>query len=309
MQKNEDGSGRAVRTDLACELAAGARGAGVSMSTAQERGVELTVVEVVNERGARRIGKPMGTYVTARSDALAGKEPEARRDLAEVIAARLRDMLPELGENETVLVLGLGNSAVTPDALGGKTVAHVLVSRHVVEHLPELVDERVRSVCAIAPGVLGVTGMESGEIALGIVETVRPACVIAIDSLAAMSLGRVLTTVQLADTGICPGSGLNNPRRELTRRTLGVPVIAVGVPLVVSAVGICRDALEGLGGGQTDVSDERIADALGGAARDMVVTPKDIDEAVDSAAQTIAMAINMAVHRDISYDELLGMHY
>ena len=286
-----------MHTDLACEIAGRAGGAGVSVEEKTQGGMTVTIVKVLNEKGAGKIGKPVGTYVTAHSPSLCKNEPLLKRDMAQTIAQQLQTLLPQIKKDDTVLVLGLGNSAVTPDALGSKTAQRVLVTRHIMQNIPDAVDDRARCVCAIAPGVLGVTGLETGEVALGIVENIRPACVIAVDSLAALSLHRVLTTVQLSDSGICPGSGLNNPRRELTHKTLGVPVIAVGVPLVVSARSILNDAL----GAQDD--DDELAQALAAHMDDMVVTPKDIDEAVNLAADVVAMGINLAIHDGISYDE------
>ncbi len=286
-----------IHTDLACEIAGRAGGRGVSVEEKTEGDMAVTIVKVLDDSGARKIGKPVGTYVTAYSPSLCRNDPEQKRGMSYTIAGQLKALLPQLKKEDTVLVLGLGNSAVTPDALGSKATQRVLVTRHIMQNIPDAVDERARSVCAIAPGVLGVTGLETGEVALGIVENIKPACVIAIDSLAALSLHRVLTTVQIANSGICPGSGLNNPRRELTLQTLGVPVIAVGVPLVVSARSILRDALGG------DDQNEELENIIDRSVDDMVVTPKDIDEAVNLAADVVAMGINLAIHDGISYDE------
>lgn len=269
-------------TDLACE-AAPQQTAGVRWETKSMGHCEATHVEVYSPIGERATGKPMGHYITLQSENLCKNEPATNRQLAQALCDTLRPMIPE-GEG-SVLVLGLGNRDVTPDALGAKTVKRLFVSRHILRNIPDAVDERVRDVCALAPGVLGVTGMETGEVALGVVHTIAPKCVICIDSLCALSLTRLLTTLQIADTGICPGSGLNNPRRELTHRTLGVPVLAIGVPLVVSAASLCPD----------------LADS------DMVVTPKQIDEAVENAAAIIAAGLNMALHPQIAYEEFADL--
>ena len=286
-----------MHTDLACEIAGRAGGSGISVEEKTHGDMAVTVVKVLDEHGAGKIGKPIGTYVTAYSPSLCRNDPDQKQGMAETIAAQLRALLPKMEKDDTVLVLGLGNSAVTPDALGSKTAQRVLVTRHIMQNVPDAIDERARCVCAIAPGVLGVTGLETGEVALGIVENIRPACMIAIDSLAALSLHRVLTTVQLSDAGICPGSGLNNPRKELTQNTLGVPVIAIGVPLVVSARSILKDALGDAG------DDEELSNVIDMTIDDMVVTPKDIDEAVNLAADIVAMGINLALHDGIGYDE------
>lgn len=289
-----------IYTDLASEIVKKGRGGpGVSLEEQNVGCAKLTIVDVLNIKGASSVGKPIGKYVTVASDRLCANDPETNRELSRIIADQLRPMLPHLDSKRGALVLGLGNSAVTPDALGGKTVKSVYVSRHIIENLPDAVDERASNVAAIAPGVLGVTGIETGEVAAGLVDRLQPACVIAVDSLAAMSTKRLLNTVQLTDTGISPGSGLNNARRELTRRTLGVPVVAIGVPLVVSALAICMDEN---GDEPQGVNQER-RDELAG----LIVTPKEIDEAVGRAAGVIGMAINLAVHDGIEYDEFASL--
>lgn len=292
-------------TDLAMEVSGGVtrHDQGIQVDERQMGRATLTTVDIVNEKGERQTGKPVGRYVTAYCEDLCVNDPDTDEEISRLLGRLLFEMLPERKKEDTVLVVGLGNRAITPDALGSKVVGNVFVSRHIIENMPDAVDERMTNVCAIAPGVLGVTGVETGEIVLGVVEKVRPACVIAIDSLAARSLTRVLTTVQLSNTGIRPGSGLNNPRKELTAQTLGVPVLAIGVPLVVSAMSICADALEAAGCHM----DDRVERALGKQAADMVVTPKEIDEAVDNAAHLIAMGINLALHPEVGYEDFLPL--
>ena len=213
---------RAKWTDLAVEAAGG---------ELREGGLSRTVVKVEDEASARRLGRPMGTYVTLACEQALTVSLETRRALAAELAKTLRGMLPE--GMKTALVVGLGNRSVTPDSLGPRTAERVLVTRHIGDSLPW--GAEMNSVCAAAPGVLGVTGMETAEILRGMVAHVKPDAVIAVDALAARSSKRIASTIQIADTGITPGSGVGNHRKALDRETLGVPVVAVGVPLVVYA--------------------------------------------------------------------------
>ena len=206
---------RAKWTDLAVEAAGG---------ELREGGLSRTVVKVEDEASARRLGRPMGTYVTLACEQALTVSLETRRALAAELAKTLRGMLPE--GMKTALVVGLGNRSVTPDSLGPRTVERVLVTRHIGDSLPW--GAELNSVCAAAPGVLGVTGMETAEILRGMVAHVRPDAVIAVDALAARSSKRIASTIQIADTGITPGSGVGNHRKALDRETLGVPVVAVG---------------------------------------------------------------------------------
>ena len=202
------------------------------------------------------------------------------------------------------VVVGLGNRSVTPDSLGPRTAERVLVTRHMGDCLPR--DVPMSSVCAAAPGVLGVTGIETAEILRGMVAHVKPDAVIAVDALAARSSKRIASTIQITDTGITPGSGVGNHRKALDRRTLGVPVIAVGVPLVVYASTIASDALCALGEGE--VEEERIAACVERVVSEklgeMIVTPRDVDALVERMAGVLADGINQALHPSLSSSEI-----
>ena len=238
---------------------------------------------------------------------IAGRDVQAysRRALAAELAKTLRGMLPE--DMKTALVVGLGNRSVTPDSLGPRTAERVLVTRHIGDSLPW--GEEMNSVCAAAPGVLGVTGMETAEILRGMVAHVRPDAVIAVDALAARSSKRIASTIQIADTGITPGSGVGNHRKALDRETLGVPVVAVGVPLVVYASTIAADALCALGEGE--VEEERIAACVERVVSEklgeMIVTPREVDALVERMAGVLADGINQALHPRLSRDEIAQM--
>ena len=192
---------------------------------------------------------------------------------------------------------GLGNRAITPDGIGPKTADHTMVTRHLVEQLPEHFGA-FRPVSALAAGVLGTTGMESGELVAAVVERIRPACVLAVDALASRSLRRVGRTVQLSDTGIIPGSGVGNARKALNRDSIGVPVIAIGVPTVVDAATLACDLLSEAGRGDLDPA------ALSGAGEGLVVTPKDVDAQVADLAKVIGYGINLALQPGLSLADI-----
>ena len=293
------------RTDLAMERTVypGGLGDGVTVQTQQDSGAEITWVRVQTEAAAQRLGKPVGTYWTMTHPELPTFTPKERMQAARRIAQMLRLMLPPTGD---VLVLGLGNRRMTADALGDKVVSGVLVTRHMQDFAE---GGKLRSVCALSPGVLGVTGIETAEMAAGLVERLHPSAVLVVDALAAMETGHIGTTVQLTDAGICPGSGVGNHRAAINRETMHVPVIAVGVPMVVYASTIVRDALQGILAAQSTQEDaHRMAEQLTKQAHtDLVVTPRNIDELVAGLADMLALAINSALQPSCTLEEL--SHY
>lgn len=257
---------------------------GVRAREQTSKGIHTTVVEVLNREGARSLGKPVGTYVTLELDEGLLREPEGFSRTAIRLGREVARLVPSRGG---VLVAGLGNSAVTPDALGPRTLEHLVVTRHLQSYMPQL-----RSVSAVSPGVLGTTGLESVEIIRGVVERSAPGCVVVVDALASRSLNRVCTTVQLTDTGITPGSGVGNRRAAFTRQTLGVPVVAVGVPTVVDARTLLLDIL-----GQNGENTEKIQDEC---HKNMVVMPKDIDARVGRMARLLGYGISLGLLRGLS---------
>ena len=301
-----------IRTDLAMEATQG-HGAqqipGVDVindTLAQDIG--RVKVTITSPEGEKAIGKKMGTYVTLESGGIAQGDAEIDEACSKALADEIRAMAGE-AINGVVLVAGLGNRMVTPDALGPAVCDSVFVTRHIHEYVPDSVDERMGNVSAISPGVLGITGVETGEIISGIVDRIQPSLIIAIDSLAARSLDRVRTTIQIADTGIAPGAGIGNKRKALDRETLGVPVLALGVPLVVYASTIAQDLMEeALQKSTQDVAvKSKMNDILKGMmdteGADMIVTPKEIDKVVDDLARIIADALNLALHKDMTLEE------
>ncbi len=291
------------RTDLALEAReiwqSGAKQSGhlpgVTSEQTEREGYPVTTVRITDEEGARALGKPVGTYVTLELPGLKRREEDAFSRAVAALAAELRSLLPE-GDGG-VLVVGLGNRAITPDNIGPAAVGHTLVTRHLVAQIPEHFGH-FRTVAALAAGVLANTGMESSELVHAVVEQIHPSCVIAIDALASRSLSRVCSTVQLADSGISPGSGVGNHRAALDRQTLGVPVIALGVPTVVDAATLCADVLAEAG------RDDLEPEALRGAAAGLMVTPRDIDQSVADLSKVIGYGISMALQGDLSLEDL-----
>lgn len=275
-----------VRTDLALEERESFDGSGVEIhgveveeSCDEERDVRLTRVKIVSERGAREMGKSRGTYLTLEAPGLASPDEDYHREVSEVIADLLRELT---GTAESVLVAGLGNRDVTPDALGPQAVSNLMITRHLIrEYGREMMGMGGCCVVSgIVPGVMAQTGMETSEILQGIIEETRPDLLIVIDALAARSTRRLGRTVQITDTGIQPGSGVGNHRGSLTKESLGIPVIAIGVPTVVEAAAIVYDAQGNC---------EKMPPHLNG----MFVTPKNIDEMIRQLSFTLSEALNM----------------
>ncbi len=296
------------RTDLAMERTVypGGLGEGVAVQTQHAGDAEIIWVRIETPAAAKRLGKAEGTYWTMTHPDLPMLTPEERIDVARQVAQVLRLMLPPQGD---VLVLGLGNRRMTADALGDRVVSGILVTRH----MQDLGDASapgtmhpLRSVCAMSPGVLGITGVETAELALGLVEKLNPAAVVVVDALAAMETDHIGTTIQLTDTGIRPGSGVGNHRVAITRDTLHVPVIAIGIPMVVYASTIVRDALKDILAAERPEADahEMAEQLTGSVTGDLVVTPRNIDELVAGLADMLALAVNSALQPAWSIDEL-----
>ena len=292
------------RTDLAMERTVypGGVGEGVAVQTQQDGAAEITWVRIHSPGAADRLGKAMGTYWTMTHPDLPNLTPEERIDIAKKVAQTLRIMLPARGD---VLVLGLGNRRMTADALGDRVVSGILVTRHMKEYG----SDKLRGVCAMSPGVLGITGVETAELATGLVEKLKPAAVLVIDALAAMETSHIGTTIQLTDTGIHPGSGVGNHRVGITEDVLHVPVIAMGIPMVVYASTIVRDALKTILSTEKDAEDahEMAEHLVTRGQNDLVVTPRNIDELVAGLADMLALAVNSALQSAFSIDELT--HY
>jgi len=317
-----------IHTDLALEAHAAAVKTdwdqqGVQVDTQEFAGGTVTRVRVLDARGAARMGKPPGNYITIEAPGLRQHDVELREQVGQILAEELKSLLPPLDKSSVTLVVGLGNWHVTPDSLGPLVIEELLVTRHLFEYAPEHVDEGMRSVCALAPGVLGITGIETSDIIAGVVEKVQPAIIIAIDALAALSIERLGTTIQIADTGINPGSGVGNKRHALNRETLGVPVIAIGVPSVVYANTIVLDAMQKLtaslraaAGQGTNVGEvlrdlsreeqgQLVHEVLNPFWGNLIVTPKEIDEQIRQMSKVIAGGLNVALQPGLESSDTL----
>ncbi len=261
-------------------------------------GITVDTITVTNETGERSLGKPIGTYITVETVPFTRNSDLFSPSLY-VLRDELKGLLPE--EKGCVLVAGLGNEEITPDALGPRCISLLFATRHIPEDFArEIGFSSLRPVAGIVPGVLGKTGMESSEIISGIVKKIKPCAVIVIDALASRSTERLGRTVQLSDSGISPGSGVGNHRQTISEKTLGVPVIAVGVPTVVDGRTLAYDILEKSGLTEKQINKADIKDT-------MMVTPKEIDALIERASRLIAMAINTALHPDISEEDILAV--
>ena len=278
-----------VRTDLALEAReryeedVEIRGVSVEETYDEKRDIRATTVRIESENGAKAMGKPIGVYITLEAPKLSEPDKDYHREVSEVLAVYLQELLGTK-EERSVLVVGLGNREVTPDALGPEVVGNLRITRHVVKEYGKAAfeKEKVHMVSGIVPGVMAQTGMETLEIVRGVVEETQPDVVVAIDALAARSSKRLNRTIQISDAGIHPGSGVGNHRHSLTRETIGVPVVAIGVPTVVDAATIVYDAV-------------RDRNAVPPGLNSMFVTPKDIDETIKHLSFTISEALSIAL--------------
>lgn len=283
------------RTDLAVEQRemTAKHSDNVAVRQYARQNANVTEIEILNDEGAKELGKPKGKYITMEIPAFS-HDSELLDGRLTAMTESIRTLLPET--DGPVLVAGLGNEDVTPDALGPRTAHGIFATRHIDRALAsELGFGELRDVCAITFGVLGQTGMETAETIRGIVNTIHPAAVITVDALAARSLQRLGKTVQLTDTGITPGSGVGNSRARLDKETLGVPVIAIGVPTVVDAVTLVRDF----------TSEHKMAKEKEDEAKSMMVCPREIDVTIRRTARFLALALNCALQPSISPDILL----
>lgn len=277
-----------IRTDLAIETREiSGECQGVSSENINFGSVEIDRTKILNEIGAEKIGKPIGNYVTITCKGFSPDDMDG--DLHSAIKSELKKLL---GERKLVLVAGLGNNDITPDALGPKVASLIFATRHIKEEMAKMLGFKdLKGVEVVTPGVLGQTGMEASELILAAVKETNPDAVIVIDALAAASPKRVGKTVQITDSGICPGSGVGNSRKEISQKVLGVPTIAIGVPTVVDADTFIENE-----GYQVPNREEKL-----------MVTPRDIDSIIEYSAKTIAHAINSALQPSISSSVLLSL--
>ena len=272
--------------------------------------IKVTRVQVTNTQGEQAIGKPIGSYVTVDVKDLKMATEEDIEASAEVLSQELVKIIDNhIDKQGEILVVGLGNLYVTPDSLGPKVINDIDVTRHLINYLPQYVEEGTRMVSAISPGVLGTTGIETMEILMGIVENVKPKLVIVIDALASRSIERISSSIQLSDTGIVPGAGVGNTRKEISQRTLDIPVVAMGIPTVVESAVLVNDCLDlfitklqeeaksndYLNQLKEKDNYEEIKEALIPNDYNMIVTPKEIDDLIENMSSIVARGINMSL--------------
>lgn len=259
-------------------------------------GFITTVVKILNEQGENSLGKPQGTYITVELDSVIKRDHNAFEKGMGVISHKLDELL-KLSETEHVLVVGLGNKDITPDRIGPLTAKNTMVTSHLVEKAPEHFGG-FRRVSVLEPGVLGTTGIESAKVIKAVVSEIRPDKVVAIDALASRSLSRVCRTVQICDTGIVPGSGVGNGREAINSDTLGIPVVALGIPTVVDAGTLASDLIEKSG---QDAPDPGKFGAVGGT---MIVTPKEIDVQVTDLSKLLGYSLNRTFHEGLTLGDI-----
>ena len=275
-----------------------------------DKNLKITRVKITNENGEKAIGKKIGTYITIDIKNLKLAEEEEIQKSAETLSEELREIMNRhIEPQDDVLVVGLGNIYVTPDSLGPKVIKTIDVTRHIIKYMPQYIDENVRPISAISPGVLGTTGIETLEILEGIVQNVKPKLLIVIDALASRSMERISSTIQISDTGIVPGAGVGNTRKELSQKTLGIPVLAIGIPTVVESAVLLNDCLDlfitklqeeaksndYLNSLKNKNNYEEIKEILNPNDYNMIVTPKEIDELIENMSNIVSRGINYAM--------------
>lgn len=311
-----------VRTDLALETRekfeedhVEIKGVRVEEELVEESEIKITNVFIETENGAKAMGKPKGSYITLEAPNMSEHDEDYHREVSVQLAKVLGKLLPRKEKPVSVLVAGLGNREVTPDALGPRVVDNMMITRHIIREFGKYAfgEEETNQISGIVPGVMAQTGMESTEILKGIIKETRPDCIIAIDALAARSTKRLGRTIQVTDTGINPGSGVGNHRHGLSEESLGVPVIAIGIPTVVDAATIVSDTmsnliqamsqsscLKSLGSSLDSLNESEkqdlIRELLSPNLNTMFVTPKDIDESIKRLSFTVSEGVNLALN-------------
>ncbi|WP_101495365.1 GPR endopeptidase [Clostridium acetireducens] len=316
-----------IRTDLAVEAKQiyeeknKEKIPGVDIKEYYEEDLKITEVAILDDIGEKVMGKPKGKYITIDIPEVSNYDSDTLDEISGALAKTLSPLV-NLEESMTALVVGLGNWNVTPDALGPKVISKLMVTRHLKQFIPDSIDEGIRPVCAIAPGVLGLTGIETGEIIKSLVDKIKPNLIICIDALASRKMDRVNRTIQIGNTGISPGSGVGNKRMEISEKTLGIPVIAIGVPTVVDAATMANDTidmvleqmikssssgsefynmLKSINKDEKQIMIREILDPYFG---NLMVTPKEVDMIIDCVSKIIANGINIALQPALTLKDI-----
>ena len=278
--------------------------------------INITRVRVTNEEGEKSLGKKQGNYITVEMPARFYGEQKIYEEMCKACAKELKALTDKFLKtpDDIVLVVGLGNWNITADALGPKVVSALMITRHLKKYIPHEIDEGIRPVCGISPGVLGITGIETGEIVMGLTGQVKPNLIIAVDALCSRKVERINTTIQFSDTGITPGAGVGNKRMAIDKDTLGVPVIAIGVPTVVDAATIAGDAMAQV----FQKTDEKnaltqmdeherysfIKETITPTFGNFIVAPKEVDTIINDISRVIANSINISLHEGITLNDI-----
>lgn len=302
---------RNIRTDLAIEThelftETAEQIEGVSVYDKSVKDIKITQVTIDTDEAAKKMGKPVGNYITLTLPDLRYIDKKLYSRIVKQISDEIKQLVCD-DIDKPILVVGLGNRAITSDSLGPEVVDRLVITRHMFTHAPEILSEDFASVCALAPGVLGITGIETEEIISAVCEKINPCAVIVVDALAARSIDRITSTIQICDTGICPGAGVGNNRREISKKTLGIPVIAIGVPTVVDAITITEDTLDLIFcdlGEKLPIEDIVRSGKVSKDILNFTTTPKEIDILIKKCAEVVANSINFALHDNITFEDI-----
>ena len=290
-----------LRTDLAIESVYTHKGNGIIEKHNEiSEGIKVTEIEITTEEASKEVGKPIGKYITIENEKPLSDTEETQK-LSEILSSELKKLIPQNAQK--FLICGLGNRNITPDALGPLVTDKLMITTHIIDYLNSESTQDFSSVSAISPGVMGITGIETADIIKGVTDKFKPDAVIAVDALCAINTKRMFSTVQLTDSGINPGAGIGNRRSGLNRKTLGVPVIAIGVPTVVDADSIIYDALYSFFEKNSSIDDSSsIINAILSENKSLIVSPKDIDKLIEKNSKIIANGINLSLHKNIDFD-------
>ena len=290
-----------LRTDLAIESVYTHKGNGIIEKHNEiSEGIKVTEIEITTEEASKEVGKPIGKYITIENEKPLSDTEETQK-LSEILSSELKKLIPKNAQK--FLICGLGNRNITPDALGPLVTDKLMITTHIIDYLNSESTQDFSSVSAISPGVMGITGIETADIIKGVTDKFKPDAVIAVDALCAINTKRMFSTVQLTDSGINPGAGIGNRRSGLNRKTLGVPVIAIGVPTVVDADSIIHDALYSFFEKNSSIDDSSsIINAILSENKSLIVSPKDIDKLIEKNSKIIANGINLSLHKNIDFD-------
>ena len=308
-----------IQTDLAIEsreMVSGeenieVKGVSVKIEEKENKKIKITRVNIIDEQGSESMGKPIGNYITVESDLIKENETDMHKKISKIISNELKQLF-DIKKDKKVFIVGLGNWNVTADSLGPKVISKTIVTKHLFEYMEEEISKTFGCVSAFVPGVMGITGMETSEVVKGIVEKTKPDLLIVIDSLAARNVTRVNSTIQITDTGIHPGSGVGNKRKEISKQTVGVQVIAIGVPTVVNAVTIVSDVVDNINtllkNANKSISEEQkhsiTNQLLSEDFQNLCVTPKEEDIVIKRVRNIIADALNVYVHHGVSIEDV-----